>query len=442
MYFSKVMITKFNQYSMFKLQVIFVFLLCSHFSISQEKLSLFGNEFDHSFSIEKRNVITNAILGKKKGCQIIVENSKQKYSWVSFDYQRKLDFTHYEKLTAEIKNTSDEPLQIMLWIVGDNGWNAVGKMEQFLPGEKKVITCDIRSAFPDGTPKIDPANVKKIELMLIKAKKEASIVLESFSLSGNTSKFHKKEDRLLIPELEIEKPAAGKRVKYLLPQQIDEKLYAALYLPKNWNPSKKHPVIVEFPGNIYFTEGCYSTGKPESCVIGYGMSEGENAIWLSMPFVNYEKEGTVVSGWGKADDTVDYTQKMIENIIKNYGGDRENLVVTGFSRGAIACGFIGLRNKKIGNIWKGIHACQHYDGDGWGGSKMEDAIKRLKNFEGKSFFQTDNSKNEEPKKMLKNAKVKTTFVNSGLKAHGCDMFLDNRPSTLKLRNWFRELVLK
>jgi hypothetical protein len=38
-------------------------------------------------------------------------------------------------------------------------------------------------------------------------------------------------------------------------------------------PVKRYPVIAEYPGNICFhAKACWSTGRPEQCQMGYGMS--------------------------------------------------------------------------------------------------------------------------------------------------------------------------
>ena len=49
-------------------------------------------------------------------------------------------------------------------------------------------------------------------------------------------------------------PAPGRRVRYRLDDGADSNIYCALYLPKNWKPENRHPVIVEFPGNLFFSE--------------------------------------------------------------------------------------------------------------------------------------------------------------------------------------------
>ncbi len=45
-----------------------------------------------------------------------------------------------------------------------------------------------------------------------------------------------------------------------------------------------------------------------------------------------------------------------------------------FSRGALACATLGFVMIESRPIWKGFHACQHYDGDGWQGATTESAL--------------------------------------------------------------------
>lgn len=60
--------------------------------------------------------------------------------------------------------------------------------------------------------------------------------------------------------------------------------------------------------------------------------------------------------------------------------------------------------------------CQHYDGDGWNGATLEDAVERARRFQGRAVFHTDTPKNAvRPVTDIMN--VPTTFVRSGLGAH-------------------------
>jgi hypothetical protein len=228
-------------------------------------------------------------------------------------------------------------------------------------------------------------------------------------------------------------------VRYRLQADKKSRIYCILNLPADWKRGKKYPVIVEYPGNVFFGPACYSTGLPEQCVIGYGMTKGNGAICLGMPFVDRAQGGVAENGWGNADDTSDYAMRAVAEICDRFGGDRENLVLTGFSRGAIACGYIGLRNQKIAALWKGFHACQHSDGANWNGSTMEGAIERAARFRGQGVFQTDNSP-EKFQPVMDAMKTKVIWAQSGLHFHSTAMFLDDRPSTQQLRDWFWNLV--
>lgn len=369
----------------------------------------------------------------------ITSTEKIKYAWCTIPSpENNWNLSKTQFVKAQFTNAGDVPLEVLFWVNANRGWDAVVTKAKLNVGESKTLLCNLRDSFPDGTPKINPNRVNQIQFMLIKPQLNTKLVVSGLKTVGSISEWKLPIGRLEVPIMENTSPQAGKRIWYQPKSLQGSNKYTALYLPNNWNPNEKYPVIVEFPGNIYFTENCYSTGRPESCTIGYGMSKGKNAIWISMPFVDDMSNEISESGWGNPDHTADLTIEIIEEIINKYGGDKDRLILTGFSRGAIACGLVGLRNDKIASYWKGIHACQHYDGDGWGGSKMEDAKERIKHFKG-AYFQTDNS-NEEPKNMLMEANITSQFVNSGLNAHSTAMFLDNRPSTIKLRNWYTALT--
>ena len=104
--------------------------------------------------------------------------------------------------------------------------------------------------------------------------------------------------------------------------------------------------------------------------------------------------------------------------------------LSGFSRGAIACGYIGLANDQIAKLWKGIIACQHYDGSAWQQSTMASAIERAPRFRGEAIFQVDNESHKADFRQLishTDPSVEWTWVSSGLGNHATAMFLDERP---------------
>ncbi|NQU43442.1 hypothetical protein HQ520_09155 [bacterium] len=349
------------------------------------------------------------------------------------------DLARRKTVEAEIANRGQKPLTTMLWVVASHGWGAVGDFATLEPGELRRFACDLRKTYPDGTPRLDPGQVKQVQVMLQRPDAGAVVEVRNLLATGEAPEWVRPEGRLDVPDMETGTPAAGRRVQYRLHEDKPNGAYCLLYLPEDWVAGGKFPVIVEYPGNIAYGPLCYSTGRPEQCVINYGMMKGRGSIWLSLPFVKRDREGVVENGWGDADATADYAMRAVEEICREFGGDKENVVLTGFSRGAIACGYIGLRNDRIARLWKGFHACQHYDGSGWGGSTMEGAIERAKRLAGRPVFHTDNP-GENPRKVLAAVGASGTFVRSGLGFHSCAMFLDNRPSTQQLREWYANLV--
>jgi hypothetical protein len=372
------------------------------------------------------------------------------------------DLARRSTVSAEVTNTGDESVGVMLWVVGDHGWSAVVDAATLAPRGKRTFSCNLRAAYPDGTPKLNPGDVKQLQVMLAepvtrsakpngrgeveallnpRITKAVSLEVRELTAHGEAPEWKRPPGRIDVPAVEDSAPAPGKRVRYRLPGDEITGIYSVLNLPEDWQPGMKYPVIVEYPGNIFFVPACYSTGMPEQCVIGYGMTKGKGAICLGMPFVDRASGNPVESGWGNADDTADYVMRIVAEVCAKFGGDRGNVVLTGFSRGAIACGYIGLRDDRIAALWKGFHACQHYDGDGWNGATLPGAIERAARFQGKAVFQTDNpEKKFQP--VMDVMKTQVTWAQSGLGAHSTAMFLDDRPSTRQLREWLWQLVGK
>ena len=51
--------------------------------------------------------------------------------------------------------------------------------------------------------------------------------------------------------------------------------------------------------------------------------------------------------------TLDYTKKTIRDAIASYGGDASAVFATGWSRGAIACGYIAAHDDEIAALFTG-----------------------------------------------------------------------------------------
>jgi len=203
-----------------------------------------------------------------------------------------------------------------------------------------------------------------------------------FCLS-NDSKTSLSSD-LITPAMTAGDPAPGKRVHQVAPEYKGTKVYHTLYLPTDWQKVKRYPVLVEYTGNKF--PACGSTGEVKGANLGYGLSGGKGFIWVSMPYIQKGKKENAVTWWGDRQATIDYCKVNLPRICKEFGGDMENLFICGFSRGAIACSYIGLADDEIASFWKGLIAHDHFDGqDKWGypESDRNSALKRLARLQGR-----------------------------------------------------------
>jgi hypothetical protein len=349
-----------------------------------------------------------------------------------------------QSIQATIKNVGPTSITVMVWIVGSNGWGAVGSSVTLDANDTSTIKCNLRETYPDGTPKLDPTHIQQIRFMVSGVDTQSAIEVSDLIATGTAPQWVRPAGRLDLPAMQEGAPAAGRRVRYQLPGDVGSDLYSVLYLPTDWQPDKSYPVIVEYPGNIFYnTDRCWSTGRPEQCAMGFGMTQGQGAIWVSLPFVDRTAGSIAENGFGSNEgkETADYTIDVVADICDNWGGDNDNLILSGFSRGAIACGYIGLSNDNIAGLWKGFVACQHYDGSAWNQSNMASAVQRAPRFSGQAIFQIDNSQEKyQPVVDATDPSVKWTWIKSGLGYHATAMFLDDRPSTLQLRQWFRNIT--
>jgi len=189
---------------------------------------------------------------------------------------------------------------------------------------------------------------------------------------------------LVTPQMTHGEPAAGKRVRQTAPEYEGTEVYHALYLPVDWKPGGKYPVIVEYTGNK--SPPCGSTGEVKDANLGYGMSGGCGFIWVSMPYIEEGRKKNAVTWWGDRQATVDYCKVSLPRICKEFGGDQDNVFICGFSRGSIAASYIGLADDEIAALWKGIFTHDHFDGvKKWKypQSDRASALKRLARLKGR-----------------------------------------------------------
>jgi predicted outer membrane repeat protein len=165
---------------------------------------------------------------------------------------------------------------------------------------------------------------------------------------------------LFIPDLSDERPAPGKRVRLKFPEYLNTEVYHSLYLPPDWNPDERIPVMVNFPGNGPFASrfASRSGGFPESSPLGFGLSEGK-FIDLGLPYIAIDSTIQQGGWWGDVKQTITYCIRAVRQICEEYGGDPSAVILTGFSRSAVGSGFIGRHTKEINDIWLAFF---NYDG--------------------------------------------------------------------------------
>lgn len=198
---------------------------------------------------------------------------------------------------------------------------------------------------------------------------------------------------LTTPPLIDAAPAPGLRVRATTPGWDSTAVYHTLYLPTNWRANARYPVLFEYGGNGGF-RGAYGDscdGTVEECDLGYGLSGGRDYIWVALPCVE-TRHGTKSNArvwWGDADETVRYCIATAHDVCAEFGGDSTNLILCGFSRGAIACNYIGLRNDAIARLWRAFLCHSHYDGVRtwpYPDSDRDAAVRRLQRLAGRPQF--------------------------------------------------------
>jgi hypothetical protein len=256
---------------------------------------------------------------------------------------------------------------------------------------------------------------------------------------------------LKVPDISNGPPAAGKRVKQTNPGYEGWDLFHTLYLPTDWQPAAdgrpKYPVIFEYPGNGGYRNalGDQCTGKVEDCKLGYGLSGGTGFIWVCLPFVNREERKHQLNWWGDADATAAYCVQTAKGVCEEYGGDPSALILTGFSRGAIACNYIGLRSDEIAGLWLAMLPHSHYDGVRkwpYADSDVASATERLKRLANRPQFISHESSVEATRDFLtQHAPTGNfTFLALPYPNHSDQWVLKDIPERAKARAWLADVV--
>jgi hypothetical protein len=243
---------------------------------------------------------------------------------------------------------------------------------------------------------------------------------------------------LVVPSVTDDAPSPGARVRQFDQDYVGSGVYHTLYLPTDWKAGEKYPVVVEYAGNKWQT----SAGTVEGSSLGYGISGGKSVIWICMPYVNQAEMKNQLNWWGDVDATVTYCKHTVQRVCKEFGGDVDNVFIAGFSRGAIACNYIGLHDDSIASLWRGFICHSHYDGVrswSYAGSDRDSAAKRLKRLGDRPQFISHENSIDDTKKYL-DATYPTgqfTFVPLPGVPHTDTWVLHDSPQRAMLREWFR-----
>jgi len=244
-------------------------------------------------------------------------------------------------------------------------------------------------------------------------------------------------------------PAPGKRVRQTTSAYRGTQVHHALYLPEDWDRKRRHPMIVEYAGNGNYKNefGDVSEGTVEGSNLGYGISAGNRFIWLCLPYVDLTHKRNEILWWGDVEATVRYCRQTVRQVCSEYAGDPAAVLLAGFSRGAIACNYIGLRNDSIASLWRGFIPYSHYDGvRNWPNTDRDraSALRRLRRLQGRPSFICHERSIDATKEYLAATGVQAPFTFQAIhfRNHNDQWVLRDIPERRNLRTWVDHVLSK
>ncbi len=279
----------------------------------------------------------------------------------------------------------------------------------------------------------------------------------SSAISQDAPDISSVEPDLTLPPLEDGEPRPGKRVKQSLAGYDSSRVYHVVCLPSNYDERTRYPVIVEYAGNGGYRNrfGDTSDGVPEGSKLGYGISAGRDFIWVCLPFVTGDGCCIARQWWGSPpefspENTVTYAKLAVADLKQRFSVDANAILLCGFSRGAIACNFIGLHDDELAKLWCGFVAYSHYDGvRDWGlpGTDRESAKERLHRLGGRPQFICHETMLDAPTGLHateafirdSGSQGNFTFVETGFRNHNDAWILRESSARQQLRAWVRHI---
>ena len=288
-------------------------------------------------------------------------------------------------------------------------------------------------------------NIEKasVDTLLLKAKK-SKVKIQPNLGDANVNDF---PADIEVPVVQLLAPAPGIRVRSVEKGWEKTEVYHTLYLPKDWIANKEFPVIVEYAGNGNYKNeyGDVCDGSVEGSVMGYGLSGGRNFIWLCLPFIKKTvlTKKNAVTWWGDVDETKRYCQHAVAEVCSNWGGDAHRVILMGFSRGSIACNYIGLHDDDIAQLWCGMLCCSHYEGEyKHPAADQKDWPIRLHRLGNRPQFICQEMSTLNIEQAIQSAGYKGyfTYVTIPFKNHSQRWTLCDLPVRNQARKWLEDLV--
>lgn len=255
---------------------------------------------------------------------------------------------------------------------------------------------------------------------------------------------------LTVPRMETSAPAAGHRVRQTTPGWEGTQVYHALYLPTDWEPGKKYPVIAEYAGNGGYKNkyGDVSEGTVEGSNLGYGLSAGRGFIWVCLPYIE-TVDGTkrnAIKWWGEVTETNRYATATLKMLAKTSGADLDKVILAGFSRGAIGCNYLGLHDDAAASQWRAFFCHSHYDGviERWPYAQADraSALVRLQRLKGRPQWISHEGGTQGVEQYLKSTGVMGdfTFREIPFRNHSDQWVLRDIPERKAAREWLQRVI--
>ncbi len=255
---------------------------------------------------------------------------------------------------------------------------------------------------------------------------------------------------LTVPPMVNEPAAAGKRVRQVTQGWENTSAHHTLYLPTDWKPGTSYPVLVEYAGNGGYRNkfGDTSEGTVDGSNLGYGISAGKGFLWVCLPYIEIKggKKGNVSQWWGDVAETKRYCLATVQAICRNYGGNPDALILCGFSRGSIACNYLGLHDDEIAKQWRAFICYSHYDGviTTWPYADADriSALTRLQRLGNRPQFICMENSVEPIRDYLKQTGVtgNFTFTTIPFRNHHDAWILRDIPERRQLREWVQQVL--